>query len=632
MTDTTHSTRDYRTIALVDLGYLFTRNYRSAGKNAPANAGADRTIADLDVIRLDVDHVIVCVDAAPYLRKQRFEAYKAHRPEREPEEIAQRRDVVARLKRLGYAIARAEGYEADDCIATLARAYGQWCPEVLMVASDKDIAQCITKTCIQHVPPHGSRDAERRDNGACKRKFGVYPAQMILWQALCGDSDDNVPGVKGIGEQKAREIIAMLADKQLPATIEGLAALMANHKHKHLTAVAADWEAFRLSFELVTLDTNAPLDVEGLLIPPAPAPADNHGIVDLPDYLRNETPTGMLIDAEFPEVGEGEDPFAPVAPEPEPLPPPKPPIIGKDPNADQFLTDFAREQAERADTERAILEKQAETRRRIEQMAKDGHDRQAEKAAAPISAVKDKPVNDTVTDAQFDPISRAPGATGEQPALPPLPKAESKPAESPNRPGLAKATERSVTEMSIVQYGLTDGNLQPGDLRGAWTVSNWIARSGLYKAFDTPEKVFAVLLRGREMGLSATTALSGFHVIEGKPSASADLIRSLAERDPNCEYFMLVGADSKQATWETKHRKQPRPVQYSYTIEEAELADLTRPGWKGQPSNWVKRPKDMLTKTAASKLARLVYPGACLGLYCAEELTGESIDTLGVAA
>jgi len=137
--------------------------------------------------------------------------------------------------------------------------------------------------------------------------------------------------------------------------------------------------------------------------------------------------------------------------------------------------------------------------------------------------------------------------------------------------------------------------------------------SRLYAKFGNADAIFAVILRGREIGLGMTTALDGFHVIEGKPSPSADLIRSLAEDDPNCEYLMLVSADDTQATWETKHRRHPNPTRYTYTIEDARQAGLTS-------GNWVKRKREMLTKTAGSKLARIVYPRATMGLYSPEEM------------
>ncbi len=84
---------------------------------------------------------------------------------------------------------------------------------------------------------------------------------------------------------------------------------------------------------------------------------------------------------------------------------------------------------------------------------------------------------------------------------------------------------------------------------------------------------------------------------------------------------MFVEGDDKSATWETKHRKHPRPVKMTYTAEQAERAGLINP--KKERGAWMARPDDMLRKTAACILARTVYPGAVLGMYSVEEMGGE---------
>jgi hypothetical protein len=129
---------------------------------------------------------------------------------------------------------------------------------------------------------------------------------------------------------------------------------------------------------------------------------------------------------------------------------------------------------------------------------------------------------------------------------------------------------------------------------------------------------------GKALGLPMMAALSGFHIIEGKPSASADLIRALAMRSPKCKYFRLVSADDKQATWETWHVDHPEPTRVTYTIEEARRAGL-------KSGNWNSREKQMLVKTCSTILARWVYTVETMGLYCPEEM-GDYVDTVGEAA
>jgi len=219
------------------------------------------------------------------------------------------------------------------------------------------------------------------------------------------------------------------------------------------------------------------------------------------------------------------------------------------------------------------------------------------------SAPANAPANDKVSEAEFDPIGKSPGASG---PMPPKPQ-PSKPTEA-----LAKAPR---------DYGLVTEDLQPQDLKAAEVISKWLHASGLYPQFHGAPAIFAVIMRGKELGLGVTTALAGFHVVEGKPTASADLIRSLATRSEKCKYFRLVHSDAEYAEWETWHADHPEPTKYRYTIEEAAQAGL-------RSGNWQKRPRDMLAKTAAVKLARICYAGEVLGLYAPEEFN----DSYGEAA
>lgn len=157
--------------------------------------------------------------------------------------------------------------------------------------------------------------------------------------------------------------------------------------------------------------------------------------------------------------------------------------------------------------------------------------------------------------------------------------------------------------------------LQPGSLKQAYLLSEHLYESRLYTRFPSKEAIFAIIIRGREMGLTALTALDQFHIVEGKPSPSAHLLISRAKQHPDCEYFRYVGGDLTYAEYETKSRQNPSPTLFRYTLEDAKRAGVVKPG-----SNWEKRPAEMLRKTAAVQLARIEYPEALGGLYCQEEL------------
>lgn len=176
-----------------------------------------------------------------------------------------------------------------------------------------------------------------------------------------------------------------------------------------------------------------------------------------------------------------------------------------------------------------------------------------------------------------------------------------------------------------------DSGLQPMSLGAALDFAKAIHNSRLYLKFPNPEAIFAVIVRGREMGMGALTALDSFHVIEGKPAPLAHLIVARAKAHPDCEFFRFVGGDDTYAEYQTKNKNNPSPTTLKFTIDQARLSGLaprnprTEKPQQGKDDrgNWEKRPAEMLRKTCAVQLARIEYPDAALGLYSAEELGAE---------
>jgi 5'-3' exonuclease len=550
-------------IALVDLGYLFKKRWVTHD-GSPMGA-ARASLRDIEKLRHGVEHVIICADAPPYRRKDMYAEYKAHRPAPAPEETVQRKYLRGELIRLGYNTAWSQGYEADDVIATLAWQYAEWCDDVRIVGPDKDMAQCINAHVRQFIPPVGDREWEIRDEAAVERKFKVKPALMPLYQALCGDKDDNVPGVKGIGPVKAAELATKY--QTLQALAEGMVTeskFAGGAPSAVIAALATHWEKLVLSLKLVTLDTAVPVDPEALLVKrqAEPAPRSHNNMdVELDGYVGNEVPSE-------PPASETQAVFD----------------RAKQIYDAQFTS--ANDQTV-AEKDEGLLEKEYQ-RERDEQ---EEHDARASVARTP-------------TDVDFSPKPAA-VATPAVPA-PPAPAA-------PQRTTALAKTDPN-------KYGLVNAELQPLDLESAYTLSKWLKAGGLYKQFANEAQIFTVILQGRELGVGATTALANTHMIDGKPVKHADFIRALVEKDPNFEYLMPVEMSPTRCVWEGKHKRQPRPVTYTYTIEDAQTAGLVRLGNYGGKGNWYARPQDMLNKTAASKLARLLWPGATMGLYCPEEM------------
>ncbi len=190
--------------------------------------------------------------------------------------------------------------------------------------------------------------------------------------------------------------------------------------------------------------------------------------------------------------------------------------------------------------------------------------------------------------------------------------------EAAARPGLMAAQEVAPesTELVTVEYSK---QLEPRSFRDVLTFAKYAFNSRLYQKFTTPDAIAMVVVRGRELGYGASTALEVFHVIEGRPYPFAYLVVAECQKDPNCEYLLPVEFDDVHCVAETKHRGLPEPIRLTYTYDQAVKAKLPREGAKG-PNGWLKNPEDMLVKTALCKLGRRMYPARALGLVSLEEM------------
>jgi hypothetical protein len=158
--------------------------------------------------------------------------------------------------------------------------------------------------------------------------------------------------------------------------------------------------------------------------------------------------------------------------------------------------------------------------------------------------------------------------------------------------------------------------LEPHSITEAFDLARMACDSGMLpRAIKTPEQAMMVLMKGRELGLTAMQSFASIHVIEGKATMSAELIVAMVKRRGDvCKYFHFVDGDDKQATFETLREGNPKPTRMTFT-----MAQATALGLSGK-DNWKKQPSNMLRWRAATALARLEYPELTLGLYSAEEM------------
>lgn len=130
-----------------------------------------------------------------------------------------------------------------------------------------------------------------------------------------------------------------------------------------------------------------------------------------------------------------------------------------------------------------------------------------------------------------------------------------------------------------------------------------------------PADVYLTVMTGFELGLSPMQAIRSIHVIEGKPTMSADLMGALCMgRRDVCDYLRPVELSATVATYETRRVGWPDAMRLSFTMEDAVRAGLTG------KDNWKRYPAAMLKSRALSAIVRAAYPDLMLGIYDPEEL------------
>ncbi|HFS85328.1 MAG TPA: DNA polymerase I, partial [Epsilonproteobacteria bacterium] len=153
----------------------------------------------------NTDYLVFALDSkGKTFRNDIYEEYKAHR-DAPPEDLIKQLPVAIEwIEQMGFANLSKEGFEADDVIATVTRYAKAQGMKVRIVSHDKDLYQLIDDG---KVVMYDSVKRKEVDETACMEKFGVNPKDFINFQAIVGDSSDNVPGVKGIGQKGASKLI-----------------------------------------------------------------------------------------------------------------------------------------------------------------------------------------------------------------------------------------------------------------------------------------------------------------------------------------------------------------------------------------------------------------------------------------
>lgn len=252
-----------KTLLLIDAYAMIYRAYyafiraprmNSRGENTSAIFGFIVTFEDL-LKRLKPSHIAVAFDpAGPTFRHEAFEQYKAQRQET-PEDI---RWAVPRIKQILQAmnvpVLEVSGYEADDVIGTLAHKAEKEGFEVYMATPDKDYGQLVTDHIFMFRPRHTGGFEKLGPQEVCD-KYGLQnQSQVIDLLGLMGDSSDNIPGCKGVGEKTAVQLLQQFG------SIDNLLANTDQLKGALQRKVQEQVEDIRFSRFLATIKTDVPIE------------------------------------------------------------------------------------------------------------------------------------------------------------------------------------------------------------------------------------------------------------------------------------------------------------------------------------------------------------------------------------
>lgn len=204
------------------------------------------------------DYLAVAFDAREKtFRHEKFPEYKATREKMPMEMRPQISWIKDILRAMRIPMLEIPGYEADDLIGTLVRRAAKQGIKSYMVSGDKDFMQLISENIYLYTPATGKRPLTIYGEKEVEEKWGVDPAHIVDLLGLMGDSSDNIPGIRGIGEKTAVKLLMEFGSMQTllehPEKI----------KNKRIRdKIIEEAEQARLSRELVTIDTDVPLDVD----------------------------------------------------------------------------------------------------------------------------------------------------------------------------------------------------------------------------------------------------------------------------------------------------------------------------------------------------------------------------------
>jgi len=237
--------------------FVFLSNPRitATGINTSALLGLANALSSM-LKREKPTHAVFATDpGGPTFRHLKYPPYKAQR-QKMPEDLAASIPYAFELAdALGIPVLRVDGFEADDVMGTIAVKAAAAGFDTYLATPDKDAAQLARPGVKLYRPPRAGGDPEIFDEAAVCAKWGLKsPSQMIDYLAMAGDASDNIPGIKGVGEKTAADLLAKFG------SVEAVVDNVAKIKGKLAEKVFASRDDAILSKFLATIRTDVPIE------------------------------------------------------------------------------------------------------------------------------------------------------------------------------------------------------------------------------------------------------------------------------------------------------------------------------------------------------------------------------------
>ena len=286
--------------------YAFMRRpmVNSKGEDTSILYGFTKMLLEL-ISKEHPTHIAVAFDPpAKTFRHEAYPEYKANRSAAPELVKAALEPLQEILKALNIPVVMMPGFEADDVIGSMATQWENSDTQIFMVTPDKDYGQLITRNVFQYKPGKGGNEVEVIGKKEVCENYGICePQQVIDILTIWGDSSDNVPGIRGIGEVGAKKLIGKYGS--LEAIIEHVDELPA----KQQESIKSSLEQIQMSRFLVTIkrDIELPLGVADIEFKGADA-AEIARVFNRYEFnsLRKLMPEGMIASgSDIPAGGGG---------------------------------------------------------------------------------------------------------------------------------------------------------------------------------------------------------------------------------------------------------------------------------------------------------------------------------------